>query len=256
MSVLLQAENLSFSYGRQRILQNIDFFAEEGELISIIGANGAGKSTLLKLMAGYEKPDSGRIAYRGKDLHAISIPKRAKEITILYQNGGIPFPFTCMELVWMGRYPISGRFDKKDEEAVRRILSLMEQTECLHLADKKIQEISGGEFQKVMLARALAQEPKLLLLDEAMSDFDVAVKIKMSKLLRELTKTGLTIIMVNHDIAAACRFSHRIIALQDGSIAADGKPEEVMTEALLETVFGVKGEVVNGKGIFLYDNIE
>lgn len=256
MSVLLQAENLSFSYGRQRILQNIGFFAEEGELISIIGANGAGKSTLLKLMAGYEKPDSGRIAYRGKDLHAISISRRAKEITILYQNGGIPFPFTCMELVWMGRYPISGRFDKRDAEAVRRILSLMEQTECLHLADKKVQEISGGEFQKVMLARALAQEPKLLLLDEAMSDFDVAVKIKMSKLLKELTKTGLTIIMVNHDIAAACRFSHRIIALQDGSIAANGKPEEVMTEALLEKVFGVKGEVIPGKGIFLYDNIE
>lgn len=252
---LLAVQEVSFAYGKQKILNQINFQAGAGEMISIIGANGSGKSTLLKLLGGYERPKQGKIMYRGRDLNKISIQDRAKEITILYQNCDILFPFTCMEMVWMGRYPLSGRFEQFGTDTLQNIVAIMEQTECIHLADKQISEISGGEMQKVLLARALAQEPQLLLLDEAMSDFDIAVKIKMSKLLKDLTKTGLTVISVNHDINSAYRHSDRIIALHQGTIVADGATAEVITEELLNTVFGIKGEIIPQKGIFLYDHI-
>lgn len=255
MGELLRAEGLSFCYGDQSVLSDISFSVCDSEYISIIGENGSGKSTLMQLLSGYAVPKVGTVFYQGESLTKISALQRAKSIAVIGQSTVMNFPFTCFELIMLGMYPHRSRFERIDEQSLSYIKTIMEESDTLVLADKLITHISGGEYQRVLLARALAQRPRLLLLDEAMSDLDVAAKIKMIKLLRRLTQKGLTVIAVNHDLSTAYSFSDRVIALHSGHLAADGSPSNVFTEEFLKTVFGVKGEIIPKNGLCIYDTI-
>ncbi|HWP50372.1 MAG TPA: ABC transporter ATP-binding protein [Clostridia bacterium] len=255
MAELLCAKNLTFCYGAQQVLSDVTFSIWEGEYLSIIGENGSGKSTLMQLLCGYLIPLTGQVLYRGESLVRLSPAQRAKSIAVIGQNTPAHFPFTCFEFVMLGLYPHRARFERVDEQSLEQVRVVMSQTDILSLADKLITNLSGGEYQRVLLARALAQRPRLLLLDEAMSDLDAAVKIKMNKLLKSLVQEGLTVIAVNHDLSTAYNCSDRIVALHGGRLVANGRPKTVFTKALLETVFGIKAEIIPGRGLCVYDTI-
>ena len=256
MAELLCARNLTFCYGAQQVLDDVTFSVCEGEYLSIIGQNGSGKSTLMQLLCGYLAPLSGRVLYRGENMARISPLQRAKQIAIIAQNTPANFPFTCFEFVMLGLHPHRARFERVDERSLEHIRAVMLQTDILPLADKPVTKLSGGEYQRVLLARALAQRPRLLLLDEAMSDLDAAVKIRMNKLLKGLVREGLTVIAVNHDLSTAYSCSDRVVALHSGRLAAAGGPQTVFTEALLETVFGIRAQIIPDRGLCVYDTIQ
>ncbi len=256
MAELLCANKLTFHYGTQRILDDVTFSVREAEYLSIIGENGSGKSTLMQLLCGYLTPLSGQVLYQGENLTKLPPLQRAKHIAIIGQNTPANFPFTCFEFVMLGLHPHRARFERVDAQSLEAIGTVMTQTGVLSLADKPITQLSGGEYQRVLLARALAQRPRLLLLDEAMSDLDAAVKIRMNQLLRGLVREGLTVIAVNHDLSTAYSCSDRIVALHEGRLAALGSPETVFTEALLETVFGIRAQIIPGRGLCVYDTIQ
>ncbi len=253
MAELLGAQNLTFCYGPQKVLEKVTFSVDAGEYLSIIGENGSGKSTLMQLLSGYLAPASGQVLYRGDNIARLSVLQRAQKIAIIGQNIPANFPFTCFEFVMLGLHPHRARFERVDAQSLEQIKAVMAQTDTLPLAEKPITKLSGGEYQRVLLARALAQRPGLLLLDEAMSDLDAAVKIKMNKLLKTLVKQGLSVIAVNHDLSTAYNCSDRIVALHNGRLVANGSPQAVFTESFLKNIFGIKAALVPGKGLCVYD---
>lgn len=255
LAELLCAHHLTFCYGMQKVLEDVTFSVFEGEYLSIIGQNGSGKSTLMQLLSGYLAPTSGQVLYQGDNIARFSPLQRAQKIAIIGQNVPANFPFTCFEFVMLGLHPHRARFEHVDAQGLEQIKSIMVQTDTLSLADKPITKLSGGEYQRVLLARALAQRPRLLLLDEAMSDLDAAVKIKMNKLLSTLVEQGLSVVAVNHDLSTAYNCSDRVVALNSGQLVASGSPQKVFTKSLLENVFGIKAEIVPGRGICVYDTI-
>lgn len=242
---LLSVKELCFSYGNNPFLNNISFDINEGEFVSVLGANGSGKSTLFSLMTGAKRPDSGAVSYRGRSISSIHPRERAKEIAAVFQNTECKFPFTCFEIAEMGLFPHKQRTERDDIDFIRDI---MERTDTLQFADKLITELSGGESQRVLLARALVQKPSLLLLDEAMSGFDIAARMKMTALLKELTRaSGMSIILIRHDIEAAFMESDRILALKNGTLLYNGAPEALMSEKFFSDIYGVRAETGNGR---------
>lgn len=256
LAELLCADRLTFCYGAQRVLDDVSFSVREGEYLSIIGENGSGKSTLMQLLSGYLAPVFGQVLYQGESLTKLPPLQRARHIAIIGQNTPANFPFTCFEFVMLGLHPHRARFERVDEQSLETISAVMTQTGILSLADKPITQLSGGEYQRVLLARALAQRPRLLLLDEAMSDLDAAVKIRMNQVLKGLVHNGLTVIAVNHDLSTAYSCSDRVVALHGGRLAALGSPEAVFTEAFLETVFGIRAQIIPDRGLCVYDTIQ
>lgn len=249
---ILRAENLSFSYGKQRVLHDVGFSLPEGRYISIIGPNGSGKSTLFQLLCGNARPENGQVFYKDRDVHRMDIRGRARHFAVIHQNEQVDFPYTCMEMVILGLHPHRARFERLGEEELTGVRQIMEKTDTLALADKLITQLSGGERQRVALARALSQRPRILFMDEAMSDLDISAKIRMMQMLRELTAAeGLTVVAVNHDINTAYRFSDQVLILHQGRLRAAGAPDEVMTGEMFQEVFDVQAEVYPGKGFFI-----
>ena len=253
----MKIENLSFGYQKNRIINDINCDIEEGKFISLIGPNGSGKSTMLKLICGILEKEQGDIFYKDQNIEDINVLDRAKEITAIHQREKNEFPFSCMDTVIMGLHPHRNRFEPINDEQLALIEEVMIKTDTLQFADKLITEISGGELQRVILARALVQQPKLLLMDEAMSDMDVNAKINLTKLVKEMVdEKGVTVLAVNHDLNLAYKFSDQIIAVNNGTVDSTGDPDSVMNEAFFERVFKVKADIIKGKGFFIHDNID
>jgi iron complex transport system ATP-binding protein len=260
---LLGVKDLSFSYrGAKEVLRGISFSIEAGEHTALVGPNGSGKSTLLALLSGYLSPSSGDVYLEGQRVRGFSFRERARRIIVLPQHAGIPFPFTCFETVLMGLYPFGAR---PGETSLSLAEELMRETRVWEYAGKNVNELSGGEFQRVMCTRALVQalagieegSRRLLLLDEPFSELDIASRITMMKLLnRKAAEYGVTVIGVHHDLNIAARFAGRVLALQNGCLAADGKPDEVFTLSLFAGVFHVEAEILPGKGFVFTDSLE
>ena len=254
---IMKIENLSFGYQQNRIINDVNCDIEEGKFISLIGPNGSGKSTMLKLICGILEKEQGDIFYKDQNIEDINILDRAKEITAIHQREKNEFPFSCMDTVIMGLHPHRNRFEPINDDQLALIEEIMIKTDTLQFADKLITEISGGELQRVILARALVQQPKLLLMDEAMSDMDVNAKINLTKLVKEMVdEKGVTVLAVNHDLNLAYKFSDQIIAVNNGTVDSTGNPDSVMNEAFFERVFKVKADIIKGKGFFIHDNID
>jgi iron complex transport system ATP-binding protein len=263
---LLEVKDLSFSYrGAKEVLRGINFSIGAGEHTALVGPNGSGKSTLLALLSGYLPPSSGDVYLEGRRVRGFPFRERARRITVLPQHAGIPFPFTCFETVLMGLYPFGGRFSPPGEAFLSLAEDLMRETRVWEYAGKNVNELSGGEFQRVMCTRALVQtlagieegSRRLLLLDEPFSELDIASRITMMKLLnRKAAEYGVTVIGVHHDLNIAARFAGRVLALQNGRLAADGKPGEVFTLSLFAGVFHVAAEILPGKGFIFTDSLE
>lgn len=252
---ILRAQDLYFSYGERKVLKGLNFIVRRERYTSIIGPNGSGKTTLLRLLSG-ESKGVGDVLYEGVPVTRMSIRERARQFAVVRQNEDNSFPFTCLEIVLLGLHPFRSRFGEPTAKQRKRVLEVMEETGVLQLAEKPVTQISGGEFQRVILARALVQNPKILFLDEAMSELDISARITFMKLLRlQMKKTGMTIVAVSHDLPSAYRYSDDIIALRAGEIYAAGQPETVMNDTFFASVFAVKTEVFPGKGFLIHDNI-
>jgi iron complex transport system ATP-binding protein len=276
---LLSAQNLWFSYsspGRRGpgacnappALRNVSFEVSEGEHIALVGPNGSGKTTLFQLLAGFESPQQGGVFLAGREIRRYPAAERARRMALVPQNSRPIFPYTCLEMVLMGLAPHRGRLLPYSDQELERAAEIMERLGVWEFAEKKTTELSGGELQRVILARALLQMlPEsgpdggrsaggLLLLDEAMSEMDIAARIAVMKLLSGYTREyRIGIIGVYHDLQTPARFADRIIALSEGTIAADGSPETVFTQDFFAAVFQVQADIVPGRGFFLHDTV-
>jgi iron complex transport system ATP-binding protein len=243
---LVEFRDVGFAYGtsgRPRDprfrLRGISFAIESGEILGVVGPNSAGKTTLLRLMTRVLRPARGEVFLEGRPLGGLGYGDVARVVAVVPQEAPRPFRFTVEQLVLMGRYPHApGRFfESALDLAVAR--DAMTATGVLELASVPVDELSGGERQRAMLARALAQEPRLLVLDEPTAHLDLRHQAEAAELLRRANgERALTIVIVSHDLVLAAELCDRLLLLGDGRIARHGAPADVLEAALLEEVFG------------------
>jgi iron complex transport system ATP-binding protein len=245
-----QIKALNFSYGTQKILEGIDLSIQSRRFTTIIGPNGAGKTTLMYLLNGYLTAASGDIYFKGRRLGEIGIKERGRMIASIAQEVAVRFPFTCLEMVMLGRVPFLNRLEKPSENDMETVRFWMERTETSKFAKKPITELSGGEKQRVMLAKALAQVPEVLLLDEAFSAMDIHYEVKHLNMILDLVRSeGLTVIAIMHDLHMASLFSDFVIALDRGKVIHAGKTEEVMRPNFIRSLFHINVRRVGTRGI-------
>jgi len=249
---MFKIENINFSYGSKKILHDISFTIKEGIFLSIIGPNGSGKTTLINLLNGMNVDYLGSIKYLNRNLLDLDVKERSKNFSIISQRSRVDFPFTCMEIVMMGRNPYKNRLNTLSKEDLEIVIDVMKETNTLKFANSLVTEISGGELQRIILARALAQKPRVLFLDEAFSAMDISYKINAIKLIKKLVQEdGLTVVSIMHDINMAYSFSDEVCALKDGRLQGFGKPDKFITEKFIYDVFDIEVEKVSNKGFFV-----
>ncbi len=238
---MLEIRNLNFTYGKNPVLREINFSVAAGEFISIIGPNGAGKSTLIKMMDGILKAEQSDILLEGKPISDFSRKELAQRIAYLPQDSKFAFSYTVREVVMMGRFPyLRGvlTYTAEDLQIVREMMTLME---IEQFAERRFNELSGGEKQRVLIASALAQQPRIILLDEPTNALDLHHQIAIYHILKKLQKEqNLTIIVVTHDINLAAQYCERITLMGKGMIIRDDEPKKVLQFNLLQDTFGVK----------------
>ncbi len=251
----LEIKNIHFSYGSSPVLFDINCAIRKNRFVSLIGPNGSGKSTLLWLLCGIRKPQNGRILHN-VDVSKMDILERAKRFAVITQKESNQFPFTCLETVMLGLHPHRSRFSSVTASQMEQVWNAMKIAGIQQFANRNIMHISGGEFQRVIIARAIVQQPEILFMDEAISSLDISEKIRIHKQLRSLmAETGMTVVSISHDIDTVS-LSDDVMALKKGALAAFGPPDTVFTESFFENVFNVKAEILPGKGFFIRDNIE
>lgn len=254
-NITYSVKNLSFAYGKHKVFKELTFDLHKGKITTLIGANGCGKSTLFNLMTKNLKANSGSIELYGKSIENIRLKDFARQVAIVHQYNAAPTDLSVEKLINYGRTPyhtlgLSSNI-KEDEEKVRWA---MEITKTEKLKDKPVSELSGGQKQRVWIAMALAQNTKILFLDEPTTYLDIRYQLQILKLIRRLNREfGLTIVMVLHDINQSLYYSDEIIAMKDGKIIAQGFPEQVITAELVREVYDVELDIniVDGKPIIL-----
>ncbi|MDD2496978.1 MAG: ABC transporter ATP-binding protein [Desulfitobacteriaceae bacterium] len=240
----INVQQLDFSYGDRSILENLNFEIASGSFITIIGPNGSGKSTLLKNLSASLIPQKGAVLLDREDIYRINKRSLAKQLAVVPQDNNVDFEFSVLESVLMGRMPHQNRFTGDDERDVAIARWAMELTGTWDLKDRYITTLSGGELQRVVVARALTQEPKVLLLDEPTSHLDIQYQYDLLELLRTLNRTkGLTIVAVLHDLNLAAQFSDQVILLNRGKIMAYGPPVEVLTLQNIKEVYQIEAVI-------------
>ncbi len=235
---MIRAEDLSFRYDNDWVLRDLAFSIQKGDFLGIVGPNGTGKTTLLKLLYRLISPQKGRVLIDGKEIAQMTRQEISKKIAVVSQETQINFPFVALEIVLMGRSPhLKGlQFEKKVDFEIAR--KAMEQTDTLQVADRPFNELSGGEKQRVFIARALAQETDSILFDEPTANLDIRHQVHFYDLMTSLNmEKGITIVAVSHDINLASEFCQKILLLHHGSLFALGKPIEVVTKANIEAVY-------------------
>jgi iron complex transport system ATP-binding protein len=244
--VILSAKNVNFSYNKLPVLIDISFGLEEGEFLGIVGPNGSGKSTLLRNIDKILHPKNGTIFIQNQNQKDLSREEIAKLIGYVPQNDNNVFSTTVFEFILMGRKPhIKWMETKEDKEIVAHMI------EKLSLGDfalRDINQLSGGERQKVSIARALVQTPKILLLDEPTANLDLKHQLEVLDLLLETKENGVSIIIAIHDLNLALRYCDKFIILNQGQVFASGG-QEIISKENIETVYGVKVEVLEKEGM-------
>ncbi len=242
---LLEVNNLYGGYESHEVLKGIDFKIDSARLVGIIGANGCGKTTLLKNLSGYFKPWQGNVNIAQENILAMNIRKRAKTVGYVPQNIPCDFSFTCYDLVMMGRAPYLGRFQREGELDRETVMNSMTLTHTWEFRNRFINELSTGERQRVYIARALAQQPKILLLDEPVSHLDIKYQVEVLNLLKELTCQGILVLVVLHDINLASQFCDEIMIMKDGTVLCRGTSAEVLLVQNISHAFSVDVKILD-----------
>ena len=241
MNSVFRLHNAGVRYGNAEVLRSVSLTLHLGEFVTIAGPNGAGKSTLLSLIAGLSAPTTGTCQFLGR--HAIGWPRRefARRVAVVQQTEPSEFPFTAEEVVYMGRMPHrTGMYETQaDHEAV---VDALASTEMSRFGRRDFRTLSGGEKQRILLASALAQQPEVLLLDEPASHLDLKHQVSLQELLRGLSRQGLLVVAVSHDLNLAAAYADRLVLMHNGEVRASGSPSEVLRSELIEEVFQVRVE--------------
>ena len=257
--VKLHVDDLRFGYKTVEILHGISLDMEDGMMVGILGQNGSGKTTLLNCINTTYRQSSGSIAVEDfskdcldsdrdidsiMDIRSFSDSERSRIVATVEQNSFMSFPFTVLDTVRMGRYSRSTVTQESDEEEMEKIISCMEDAGVLRFASRNVSELSGGEWRRVMIAQALAQEPEILLLDEPTLHLDINHQFDLMDLCRRIVeKNRILVVIVTHDLQLASRYCDRIIVMKDGNVISDGLPEDVITEEMIADIFGMKARI-------------
>ena len=240
----MEVRNLSFAYGKNRVLKDISFRIKEGDITTIMGANGCGKTTLFSLMTRNLYPRRGDIFLKGKNIQNLGLKEFARRVSIVHQYNTSSDDITVERLVSFGRTPHMKMMRGRSEEDERLIRWAMEVTNVEKYRDREISRLSGGQRQRVWIAMALAQNTKILFLDEPTTYLDIRYQIEILELVKKLNREfGITIIMVLHDINQAIYFSYCVIGLKDGLVEMEGDPQEVITRESIRSLYGIELDV-------------
>lgn len=237
---ILAVENLGFTLEKKRILADVSLTVGEGEFVGIIGPNGSGKSTLLKNICKVHRPSQGNIRLKGRRLEELSNRQMARELAVVAQEHQGYFDFTVAEVVAMGRYPAKGMLENLGEKDWKIVENTLAQVAMAEFGHQSFLQLSGGEKQRVLIARALAQETELILLDEPTNHLDIKGVIDLLQLLKA---TGKTILAALHDLPIAINYCQRIYVMAGGHIVAQGPPEKVISPELIRQVYQVDAQV-------------
>lgn len=243
--VIIRVENLVYSFDKVRVLDGLTFEISRGEFVGLVGPNGSGKTTLLKCLSKVYTPQEGSIWLDGRDLRKISQLDGAKIYAVVPAEFSMDLNLSINETVLLGRYPyLEGLWWEKerDEEIA---LDAMEKFNVLQFGNRKLGELSSGEKQRVLIAKAIAQEAKLLLIDEPVAHLDLGYQMEIMEMLKGLTRDGVTIMAAMHDLNLAVKYCDKLIVLNKGKVVACGRPEEIVTQKLIADVYGVKTIIQN-----------
>lgn len=239
----MNVENLCFSYGNHEVLKGVSFEAQLGEFISVLGPNGVGKSTLFRCMLGLLNPTGGRVSIDGKDIQTMTAAELSKCVAYIPQSHNPVFNFSVFDMVLMGTTAQLGRFASPGKAQEHLADAALERMGISHLRDRGCGHISGGERQLVLIARAIAQQAKILVMDEPSANLDFGNKMRVMKTVKSLTDDGYTIIQSTHDPDQAYLYSDKILALFGGKVCAWGTPQDTISNSLVSTLYGVDVEV-------------
>jgi iron complex transport system ATP-binding protein len=235
----------SFSYGERQIFSHVNLDVSQGEVFCILGANGCGKTTLLRCLSGSLHLKHGTVRLGTQELSVMNIQDIAKAIGFIYQEHEIPFPFSVLEVVQMGRAPHLKLIESPSPKDMEIAKEALHSVDMLHLEKKPYTQISGGERQLVLIARALAQQPKIILMDEPTSHLDFKNQTTVLQIINELAKRGITVLMTSHYPDHALLFSSKVALMKDGRFIKVGIPGDVMTDQTLGDVYGMEVSMIS-----------
>jgi iron complex transport system ATP-binding protein len=243
MSPAIQTNNLTFAYKDKPALNGVSLSIESGEMVGILGPNGSGKTTLLKIFSAVLM-GRGEVKLNGRSIETFGKRELSRLFAVVPQESQILFPYTVAEIVLMGRASYHSPLALEGETDIEVARASMELTDSLSFSDRYLHELSGGEKQRVIIARALAQEPQILLLDEPSAFLDLKHQVQVFELMCRLNhEHNLTIVTALHDLNLAALFFPRLVMLRDGKVYRDGSPKEVLTEKTIEDVYGIRVRV-------------
>lgn len=248
--VILQTKELAIQLQHKAILRRVNVSLLEGKRTAIIGPNGSGKSTLVKALSGLLPASSGQVFFEGLEISAFGKKRLAQKLAVLPQGSGVPAELTVGELVEYGRFPHRSWWKRDYAADAAAVAWALQQTGMAHMTGRLLSTLSGGERQRAWIAMALAQQPKVLLLDEPTTYLDIAHQLEVMQILADLNKTnGISVVMVLHDLQHAMQYADEVIVVKEGTVFAAGTPPEVLTVELLNAVFGVRAEFfTNARG--------
>ena len=239
MDLCYQLADVWFRYAERWILQDFSLEVSQGEILGVVGPNGSGKTSLLKLMAGLLHPQAGVVNLNGEDVGSLDPPQVARCVAMVPQESQVLFPFTVRELVLMGRFVHQHGWGWESAEDLRAARLAIQLMDLEQVANRTFQELSGGERQRAIIARALAQQSRILLLDEPTAFLDIKHQLEIYATLRGLNRDqGVTVVLVSHDLNLASQYCHRLVLLHEGRVFHKGTPAEVLTVEHLRTVYG------------------
>ena len=242
---MIDIKNFSYSYDSNNIINDINLHIRDGSFNCILGPNGSGKTTLIKNIVRLLEPEKESIYISKKDIIDYSRKELSQNLALVPQTSFIEYEFTVEDIVMMGRMPYQKRFSSETAEDVKIVESAMIDTDVFYFKDRSINNLSGGERQRVIIARALAQKPKILILDEPISYLDIHHQVEIMKLIKKLSvENNITVIMILHDINFAIEYAENILFLKDGKIYASGTSDEVITSEIIKSVYGVNACII------------
>ena len=249
--IKLETHNVCLAYGRNVVMRDLTFQVMPGEIVGLIGPNGSGKSTIIKALSGVVSPYLGKILVNGKDITKIPRHDLASSLGVVPQMPLLPSAFTAFEIVLMGRNPHLGLFQYEGTRELAIAWQAMERTATQELAERRISELSGGEIQSLLIARVLAQETKVILLDEPTANLDIGRQMEILDLIKDLCReNNLTVLAALHDLNLASQYCDQVVLINNGRVHAEGMPEQVINTQNIEEVYGAEGCVfahpVNG----------
>lgn len=240
----IEVKNIQFSYNTEDVIKDVSFALHQGEFLGIIGPNGAGKSTILRLVCRILTPRLGSVLIFDKNITMIRRKILAQQIAFVPQETYFALNFTVEHILIMGRYPYLGVFQREGRKDIDAVEYALEQADVTKFRKRPINSLSSGERQRVVIARALAQQPKILLLDEPTSHLDLHHQFAIMELLKKLNTLGISIIIVNHDLNLASLYCQRLLLMHEGTIYADGTPKSLINEKTLRDVYGTSVKII------------